>query len=214
MRDFLRSLPVFASALAEFSIESLPPNPAELFDRWLREAVDDGVLEPHAMTLSTCDASGLPDARVLILKDVDEYGWWFATDGASAKGRQLADRAGAALTFYWPQCGRQVRVRGPVINGSRERSVADFRDRGSSARAIALAGNESQPLPDRAACLRAFQVCRARLVEEPDLVSASWQVYAVEPIAVEFWQADKDRMHTRVRYDRDGDAWAQQLLWP
>jgi pyridoxamine 5'-phosphate oxidase len=214
MRELLRSLPVFAGLLAELDVTSLPSQPSVLFERWLREAVDEGVPEPHAMTVSTCDAIGVPDARVLILKDVDERGWWFATSRASAKGQQLGERPSAALTFYWPQLARQIRVRGPVVAGTPEQSAADFLARGSSARAVALTGKESQALADRATCLSAVQVSQDRLVAEPDLVSASWQVYAVDALVVEFWQGDKDRTHTRVQYTRDGGGWTHRLLWP
>ena len=100
------------------------------------------------------------------------------------------------------------------MTGPPERSAADFLARGSSARAIALTGKESQPLPDRTTCLSAVQVSQARLVADPDLVSTSWQVYAVDAHVIEFWQGDKDRMHTRVQYTRDGQEWIHHLLWP
>jgi pyridoxamine 5'-phosphate oxidase len=214
MRELLRSLPVFVGLPADLDVTSLPSEPTALFERWLREAIDEGVPEPHAMTLSTCDAGGVPDARILILKDVDEQGWWFATSRASAKGSQLDEHPAAALTFYWPLQARQVRVRGQVVTGPPERSAADFLARGSSARATTLTGKESQPLADRATCLSAVQVSQARLVAEPDLVCTSWQVYAVDADVVEFWQGDKDRMHTRVQYTRDGREWSHHLLWP
>jgi pyridoxamine 5'-phosphate oxidase len=214
MREFLRSLPVFGGVLRELALESLPAGPATLFEQWLREAVADGVPEPHAMALSTCDGAGIPDARMLILKDIDEQGWWFASNRESAKGRQLDEHPAAALTFYWPQQGRQVRVRGPVVAGTPEASAADFRARGSSARAVALASNESQSLVNRELCISAVEQSQADLLAQPDLVSPTWQVYAVAAEVVEFWQADKDRMHTRVQYIRADPGWTHSLLWP
>lgn len=213
MRDLLRSLPVFAGQLSDLATDALPDDPAELFATWLRGAVDAGVLEPHAMTLSTVDAAGVPDARVLILKDLDDAGWWFATSADSAKGRQLAGRAAGALTFYWPDVGRQVRVRGPVVRGADRMSAEDFRARGPGARAVALASHESQPLTDRAACADAVAAARSRIENDPDLVSPTWQVYALVADTVEFWQADRDRQHIRVQYRRDG-TWSRTLLWP
>jgi hypothetical protein len=142
------------------------------------------------MTLSTSDLTGTPDARILILKDLDEHGWWFATNSESAKGAQLTAQPVAALTFYWPLVGRQVRVRGPVLVGSTELSAADFRSRGSGARAVALAGHESQPLTDRATCERAVADAAIQLAAQPDLVAPAWQVYAV------------------------ADGWTHTLLWP
>ena len=126
MREFLRSLPVFSGVIAHFDTTVLPDHPAQLFEQWLRNAAEEGVNEPHAMTLSTTDARGCPDARVLILKDLDERGWWFATNSASAKGIQLTTQPMASLTFYWPAVGRQVRVRGSVVPGSPQHNAQDF----------------------------------------------------------------------------------------
>jgi pyridoxamine 5'-phosphate oxidase len=214
VRDFLRSLPVFSGVIRDFDTDDLPDEPIELFRQWLGEAVDDGVPEPHAMTLSTSDATGAPDARILILKDLNEQGWWFATNADSVKGLQLAARPIAALTFYWPLVARQVRVSGPVATCSSELSAADFRSRGTSARAAALASHESQPLINRATCAQAVAAAAQQLAADPNLVSPSWQVYAIAAHTVEFWQADKDRLHTRVQYRRKDDRWTHTLLWP
>lgn len=214
VRDYLRSLPVFAGVIRDLDIDALPDDPVQLFARWLHEAVEEGVPEPHAMTLSTIDPKGAPDARTLILKDLDDEGWWFATNAESAKGLQLSTRPMAALTFYWPLVARQIRVRGPVLTGSVELSAADFRSRGSSARAVALASKESRPLTDRSTCAQAIAEADSRLAEQPDLVSPSWRVYAVAGHTVEFWQADKDRQHTRIQYRQTEDTWARTLLWP
>jgi pyridoxamine 5'-phosphate oxidase len=214
MRDFLRSLPVFAGLIPEFDADALPADPAELFGQWLRSAVDDGVAEPHAMTVSTSDAAGAPDARVLILKDLDAQGWWFATDSNGVKGVQLAARPVAALTFYWPAVARQVRVRGAVKTGSMQTSEADFRSRGTTARAVALASHSSEPLDNRLIREAAVAEAERQLSANPGLVSPSWCVYVVLADTVEFWQADKDRQHTRVRYRRDRDEWSHTLLWP
>jgi pyridoxamine 5'-phosphate oxidase len=214
VRDYLRSLPVFAGTIREFDTDTVPDDPAELFNRWLREAVGDGVLEPHAMTLSTNDESGHPDARTLILKDLENDRWWFATNSDSAKGIQLAGCPAAALTFYWPAVARQVRVRGPVHAGSPELNAADFRARGIGARAVAMVSHESQPLSDRASCAEAVANAKHRLATEPELVSPSWSVYALAARTVEFWQADKDRQHIRIQYRRDHEGWTHTLLWP
>lgn len=213
VREFLRSLPVFAGVMLEFDTTALPDEPAKLFQQWLREAVDEGVPEPHAMTLSTGDETGAPDARVLILKDLDDHGWWFATNSESVKGVQLAAQPRAALTFYWPTVARQIRVRGFVVAGSTELSAADFRSRSTAARAVALASKESQPLVSRATCAQAVANAERQLAADPDLVAPSWQVYALVAYTVEFWQAHKDRMHTRVQY-RYCDHWTHTLLWP
>ncbi|MFG2569123.1 pyridoxamine 5'-phosphate oxidase family protein [Streptomyces sp. NPDC048567] len=114
VREWLRSIEVFAGPLPDFDPAVAPAEPVDLFLAWLRAALAAGVPDAHAMTLSTVGEDGHPDARVLILKNVDGDGWQFAVHAGSPKGRQLAERPSAALTFYWPQQGRQVRVRGAV----------------------------------------------------------------------------------------------------
>ncbi|MFG2710566.1 pyridoxamine 5'-phosphate oxidase family protein [Streptomyces goshikiensis] len=104
----------------------------------------DGVRDPHAMTLSTVDPAGDPDARVLILKGMDASGRRFAGHAFSPKGGQLTCHPRAALTFYWPEQGRQVRIRGGVTPGSAEDNAADFPDRSLTARAESLVGRQSR----------------------------------------------------------------------
>jgi pyridoxamine 5'-phosphate oxidase len=214
LRDLLRSLPVFAVEPTDFDPESVPDEPADLFTSWLLQAIDAGVPEPHALTLSTCDSDGRPDARTLILKDVDGAGWWFATASNSAKGQQLASQPSVALTFYWPALARQVRVRGRVSAASRERSAADFRARGIGARAVALAGTQSAPLASRDECAIAVRAATGCIEAMPEIVPPTWTLYAAVADNVEFWQADADRQHLRVQYRRDGDRWTHMMLWP
>lgn len=214
LRDVLRSLSVFGSHPAGFDPESVPDEPTDLFTGWLAAAIDLGVPEPHAMTLSTCDSDGRPDARTLILKDIDADGWWFATSSASSKGQQLTDNASAALTFYWPGMARQVRVRGRVSVASRERSAADFRARGLGARAVTLAGTQSAPLASPEECAVAVRAALGCLEAMPEVVSPAWTLYAVVADEVEFWQAHEDRQHTRVKYRHHDDRWTHQMLWP
>jgi pyridoxamine 5'-phosphate oxidase len=123
-RALLRALPVFAGALPDFDPDTAADRPDTQFRSWLQAAIESGAREPHAMTLSTVDPSGRLSARTVILKNVDVCGWQFA-------GR-MGEFAAAALTFYWPDQGRQVRVGGPVRAESAELSAADFRARPST----------------------------------------------------------------------------------
>ncbi|MFJ8272068.1 pyridoxal 5'-phosphate synthase [Streptomyces sp. NPDC094154] len=191
-----------------------PDTPVELFTEWLLEALSAGVREPHAMTLATADANGDPAARVLILKDVSPEGWQFASDTGSPKGRDLAARPYAALTFYWAPLARQVRVRGPVIRQSPELCAADFLVRGAGARAETLLGRQSQPLADLAERDAQVEASLTRVESEPDLVAPGWTLYSVRPESVEFWQGDKERRHTRLIYVPSRDGWTKHMLWP
>ena len=216
VRAWLRGLEVFAGPLAAFDPGRAPADPVALFLEWLTEAVAARLPDPHAMTVSTVDEHGDPWARVLILKNVDEDGWQFAAHADSPKGRQLAARPSAALTFYWPVLGRQVRVRGPVVAESAERGAADFLARSATARAEALLGRQSRYLEGLAERDRAVGESMARVGQDPGLVADAWTLHTVVPAAVEFWQADKSRVHTRLSYERAAPdtPWERHLLWP
>ncbi|MGG2464990.1 pyridoxine/pyridoxamine 5'-phosphate oxidase [Streptomyces sp. RGM 3693] len=214
LRQLLRDLPVFGGELPVFDPAATPDDPVELFTRWLLGAIRAQVPEPHAMTLATADADGTPSARTLILKDVDAAGWRFAAHDGSVKGRELAARPYAALTFYWQPLARQVRVRGPVVREGAERSAADFLARSAGARAEALLGRQSQPLTSLAERDTAMAGAAERLADDPGLVPAAWTLHTVRAESVEFWQGAKDRNHTRLAYRRAGTTWTKELLWP
>ncbi|RZQ59927.1 pyridoxine/pyridoxamine 5'-phosphate oxidase [Amycolatopsis suaedae] len=208
MRDLLRGLPSLAGPLPEFDPSAAPGDPLPLFESWLREAVAAGVREPHAMTLSTVDASGRPSARVLILKDAGPDGFRFASAAGGRKGAELAATPFAALTFYWSSLGRQVRLRGAVTAAPRADSERDFLARAPRARAVALAGRQSTPLRDRA------ELAAAVAAADTGTVPPDWTLYTVEPDEFEFWQADSGRAHVRLSYRRHAAGWDRELLWP
>jgi pyridoxamine 5'-phosphate oxidase len=170
LRTRLRALPDFPADLPAFDPGTAPADPVELFLAWLEHALAAGVRQPHAFSLATVTASGSPSSRMLILKDLDDDGWQFATARTSRKGRELAENPRAAMNFYWSALGRQVRVVGSVVELSAEASARDWAER---------------PAADAA----------------PNPV---WQLYAVRPTEIEFWQASADRHHIRHRYDLPG----------
>ncbi|MFU8849629.1 pyridoxal 5'-phosphate synthase [Micromonospora sp. SL1-18] len=214
IRETLRALPVLAHQMPSFDPTDVPGTPNALFALWFDAAATAGVDEPHAMTVSTVDADGAPDARVVILKDLDDEGWHFATTATSAKGRQIADNPRIALSFHWRELGRQVRVRGAAQPAGVEVSRRDFLARPVGSRVATLAGRQSEPLPDRSALDAEFARVQERVAADPELVAESHTVYLVRPETVEFWQADRERRHVRLRYRRTADGWERGLLWP
>lgn len=136
----LRSLPTLTGTAPALDPRALPAEPEALFGDWLSGAVALGVPEPHAMTLATVDADGMPDARTLILKEVGEHGWAFAGHTGSAKADQLAANPAAALSFWWQPLLRAVRVRGRVVPASEAESAADLAARSAAARAGIASG--------------------------------------------------------------------------
>lgn len=211
----LRGLEVFPAELPEFDVRSAPGDPVTLFLTWLAEAVRDKVLGPHAMTLATADAAGRVSSRVLICKDVDSDGrWYFASDAESVKGRDLAANPCAAASFYWPQQGRQIRISGLATSAGTEASAADFLARPPASRAAALVGRQSEPVDDPADLDAAFRQSQAAVDADPGLIAPGWTLYALSADAVEFWQADQQRRHVRLQYQRTADNWTTRRLWP
>ena len=164
-RTQLRALPDFPENLPSFDPAAAPQDPAELFRQWLSAALSAGVRQPHAFSLATADAAGQISSRMLILKDIDDDGWQFATSRSSRKGGELAVNPNAAMNFYWPELGRQIRVAGTAVQLSAEASAADW---------------DARPTSDGS----------------PNL---QWQLYALKPREIEFWQARADRHHIRHR---------------
>jgi pyridoxamine 5'-phosphate oxidase len=214
VRDLLRGLPVFDRPLPAFDAESAPGEPSVLFLSWLHEAIDAGVSEPHAMTLATVDVEGRPDARVLILKDVDADGWQFATAATSAKGSQLAASPHAALSFHWREQGRQVRVRGAVAAADPSVSAADFLAKPDGSRIAGLVGRQSAVLEDPRKLALEIEAASHRLAEDPFAIAEDHAVYVLTPAEVEFWQGDRQRQHIRLRYRRSAHDWITERLWP
>jgi pyridoxamine 5'-phosphate oxidase len=214
LRIRLRSLRVFDAALPAFAVDEAPADPAELFLRWLLEAIDAGVREPHVMTLSTVDADRRPSSRVLLLKGLADGQWRFASSRNSRKGVELAASPWAAASFYWSEVGRQVRLRGRVLDAGAEEAARDFLARPDASRAESLLGHQSEVLGDPADLDAGLEEARRLIRDEPHLVPAHWALYRLLPDEVEFWQAAADRRHIRLRYRLTGSGWEQQRLWP
>ncbi|RST11661.1 pyridoxal 5'-phosphate synthase [Streptomyces sp. WAC05374] len=213
--DTLRSLRVWDTELPAFDPDSAPAAPLPLFHQWLVAAARAGQAEPHTMALATVDAEGRPDVRTVMLHDADARGWHFASHATSAKGRQLAAAPHAALGFYWPVQGRQVRVRGQVVTGTPQEAYDDLHARSTGALAAALVGRQSEVLGSTAELARAGEAAWERAEAEPDADVETWTLYILEPYEVEFFQGDARRRHLRLRYRRTpaGD-WERGLLWP
>lgn len=210
----LSNLKSLEGQFPKFDPSKVPSNPHDLFQEWFHIAIKSGVHEPHAMTLSTINGFGNPDARVLILKDMDEEGWYFASGTNSMKGQQLKLNPNVSLTFYWSLIGRQVRIRGISSSVGKEPSAKDFLERGEVARAIALIGKQSKVLPDRNVLDESLIKQMEQMKSKPNTVDLHWCLYKVTAREVEFWQGDIERKHIRLLYRMENNKWIKELLWP
>lgn len=200
--------------LRPFDPAAAPAEPLALFTAWFAEAVAAGQREPHTMSLATADADGRPDVRTVMLHGADADGWTFATHTSSRKGRQLAGRPYAALGFYWPVLGRQVRLRGPVAAAPSAESQGDLHARSTGALAAALTGRQSEVLGSVEELARASQAAWERAQQEPDTPVPTWTLYRLHPEEAEFFQGEERRRHVRLNYRWGDGGWKRELLWP
>ena len=212
-RAWLRSLRFAEVDPPGWELPAPDGTPDEAFLGWLDDAVTAGIEEAHVGVLGTVGADGRPDARVLILRDVSGGAWSVSGSAVSAKGAALQVNPVATLTFYWREHGRQVRISGPVVEGT-ESVDRDFHERSPLARAVALASRQSAPLESESEYQSAVDDARVRLEAHPWEVPEHWRVWRIKADRVEFWQADPGNRHLRRRFTRDGDAWTTQDLWP
>jgi pyridoxamine 5'-phosphate oxidase len=192
----------------------LDPDPLRQFQRWFEQARDAGADVPETMALATATPDGRPSARMVLLKEADERGFAFFTNRESRKGGELAANPRAALLLHWRTLGRQVRVEGRVEAISDEESAAYFDTRPLPSRLAAWASPQSRPLTDRAELERLYAEAAARFPGEQVPRPPHWGGYRVVPDAYEFWQHGDDRLHDRIRYEREGDTWRRERLAP
>jgi pyridoxamine 5'-phosphate oxidase len=150
---------------------------------------------------------------MVLLKEADERGFCFFTNYESRKGRELADNPRAALLFHWQPLGRQVRIEGGVERLSPGESEAYFRTRPLASRLAAWASPQSRPLADRVALERLYAEAESRHGDDPPL-PPHWGGFRLLPDAYEFWEHGDDRLHDRLRYERDATGWSPARLAP
>lgn len=206
----------YAAALAANGDETIFDRiePFGLFVDWLGDAKGTEPNDANAMALSTVDAAGAPDSRMVLLKDVDAHGFTFYSNRESAKGLNLAAHPRAALLFHWKSLRRQVRVRGAVEPVTPAEADAYFASRARESRIGAWASDQSRPLDSRAA-LEAAVVRETARFEGADVPRPErWTGWRVVPDSIEFWRDRPFRLHDRLRFDRTGADWTRTRLWP
>ncbi|RDV36971.1 pyridoxamine 5'-phosphate oxidase [Bradymonadaceae bacterium TMQ3] len=177
-------------------------DPFEWFDAWFDQARQSTMIEPTAMSLATVDADGQPSLRIVLLKGVDRKGFVFYTNLQSRKGRALFGEPRCALTFFWPQLGRQVRVEGVAQAVEDAEADAYFASRSRESQLGAWASQQSRELASRAALEAALAEVTARFEGQPVTRPPHWSGMRVVPTRIEFWQAGDARLHDRWEFVR------------
>ena len=191
-------------------------DPFLLFAEWFETAKASEINDPNAMALATAEADGLPDVRMVLLKDFDANGFTFYTNTQSAKGLELAANPKAALLFHWKSLRRQVRVRGPVEVVSEAEADAYFASRARSSQIGAWASDQSRPTPDRLALEKRVAEYALKFGVGKVPRPPHWSGYRVVPQAMEFWRDRPFRLHERLTFTRAaaGGPWTPSRLFP
>ncbi len=191
-------------------------DPLALFEAWFAEAKTAEPNDPEAMALATVDATGLPDVRVVLMKEADARGFVFYTNEQSAKGGELAATPKAALVMHWKSIRRQVRVRGPVERVSAAEADAYFASRSRPSQIGAWASDQSRPLDRRETFEARVAEVEKRFNGKEVTRPPHWGGYRIVPVQIEFWMDRPYRLHDRVRFTRDapGSAWSGTRLYP
>ena len=189
-------------------------DPLALFEAWYALAKAKEPNDPNGMALATADADGLPDVRMVLLKDYDARGLTFYSSLDSAKGRQLTANPQAALLFHWKSIRRQIRFRGSVARVDDAEADAYFATRARGARIGAWASKQSRPMEGRFALEKAVAAETLRFglgdIPRPDY----WIGFRLAPQAVEFWVNRPFRLHDRLLFTREGAGWKTTRLFP
>lgn len=190
-------------------------DPIQQFSLWFGEALKSELLDTNAMTLATATPNGEPSARIVLLKGFDDAGFVFFTNYESAKARQLADNPRACLLLFWAALERQVRITGRVAKTSPQESETYFQSRPFESQIGAWASAQSRTLDGRAALESRYAELAAKYAGGAVPLPPFWGGYRVHPVAIEFWQGRKSRLHDRLLYSRQPDgSWARSRLAP
>ena len=199
---------------AGLELTDLAADPMEQWHRWHTDAFDADVAEPNAMVLSTADLHGAPDARSVLIRDADRFGFTFFTNYESAKSHQLSARPVAAATFAWLDLHRQVRVRGAVERVSDHESDDYFASRPRSSQIGAWASPQSEVITDRHELMELVVEADRRYAGHPVPRPPHWGGWRLIPDEWEFWQGRPSRLHDRFRYRIGDDGWTIARLAP
>lgn len=201
--------------LAGLDITDVLPDPVRQFHRWFDDARTAGLPEPNAMHLATVDAAGKPAGRIVLLKEADETGFVFYTNYESRKGHELAAHPVAALTFFYVELERQIRIEGTVEKVSAEESDAYFAVRPRGSQIGAWVSHQSDAIAGREVLEQRQRELEAQFADQSIPRPPHWGGYRVIPTVIEFWQGRPGRLHDRIQFTKTADnSWQIARLSP
>ena len=199
----------------ELKDELVADNPFKQFEQWFSVADhSDLVLEPNAMTLSTSNASGMPNGRVVLLKEVTDEGFVFFTNYNSDKGQAIAVNNKVCISFFWIGLERQVIIKGNAFKISEEKSSLYFASRPRASQLGALVSDQSEAIASRTVLEEKLVALKKKYEGKEIPKPNNWGGYLIEPVAFEFWQGRPSRLHDRIQYTFDNNKWSRTRLQP
>jgi pyridoxamine 5'-phosphate oxidase len=193
---------------------SMDPNPFCQFSSWFDAAMQSGIDQPEAMFLATSSPEGIPSGRMVLLKECSSKGFVFFTNYNSRKGKEVAGNPFAALTFYWKEFDRQVRITGKANRIPARESDLYFDSRPLESRIAAIISPQSRVIRDRNYLDEGFhwflRTTPEEEIERPD----NWGGFIIRPYLYEFWQAGLHRLHDRIQYRKEKNRWVIERLAP
>src|SRR5687768_692648 len=200
---------------ATLDVSNVGNDPVKQFEKWFTEALSADVMEPNAMNLATVNDQGKPSSRIVLLKGLENKRFVFYTNYQSKKGRELENNPACALTFFWPELERQVRIEGVASRVEPSLSDVYFQSRPRESQMGAWASPQSAPIEDRAILEQRFGEIEKKFQGQTVLPRPhQWGGYQVEPLQVEFWQGGPGRLHDRIQYVRVDNVWKIYRLAP
>jgi pyridoxamine 5'-phosphate oxidase len=211
----LRCLFTFGQGVA-LPLPDISPNttPTELFEQWFSDASKSGILLPEAMSVSSCSNDGQPSSRMVLLKDYSEDGFVFFTNYGSRKSTELDNNSKVALLFHWNVLQRQVRIEGTVEKITAQESADYFHSRDRGSQVGAWASKQSQKLKHDNELKERMSHYQEKFSQGEVPHPEFWGGWRVKPHAIEFWQGRGNRLHDRVCFEKENNAWSQHKLHP
>lgn len=200
--------------LSGLDISDVLPDPIAQFRQWFDAALGANVPEPNAMHISTVSAGGRPDGRIVLLKDVSDAGFVFYTNYESRKGKELTGQPFTALTFFYPELERQIRIEGTVEKVSPDVSDGYFSSRPRSSQIGAWVSHQSTVIDGREVLENRQQELETEFAGKVVPRPPYWGGFCVVPDVIEFWQGRPSRLHDRIRYRKEAGEWLIERLSP
>jgi pyridoxamine 5'-phosphate oxidase len=201
--------------LATLDVSNVHYDPVKQFEKWFDESLQAAVAEPTAMHLSTVNSEGKPSGRIVLLKGIQSNKFQFYTNYQSKKGKELDENPVCALTFFWPDIERQIRIEGVVERVDQKTSEEYFQSRPRGSQIGAWSSPQSSIIKDRRILEQRVLQIEKKFENEKVLPKPNqWGGYQVDPLMIEFWQGRASRLHDRIQYVKVDGVWKIYRLAP